>query len=386
MPTAVLLSPPPPTPGTAVPIVGGLTILERQTRQVRRAGIARVLVVDDAPLDWATLNDDIIVIDLGVVLDDRIVAAIASAVAPAIATWSAASGRGAERIDATDTAAGIARYPAALVRDTAATLGDWDLVPTLLRAALIAGATRIDCSGLPLFDAGLGRDVALVWARPETADGAEPATAALIASAEPGCRDAPGRWIEGPAEDAAARLLLPLQVSGDAVALAAIGIAVAAGVCFALGWMWVGLLLSLLCGPLAGLATKLARVRVEAARIGGAAIELAPYGWFAAVAGHFAATGVISAWPVAALLTGFMLAERVQRSFFRHFTGKPLDLSGTYEARFGLVAARRGTLLWAWLAFALFGAWYAGFVALAAYATASFFVAQWRTFKRLAAR
>ncbi|MGI4876576.1 MAG: hypothetical protein ACRYG4_03740, partial [Janthinobacterium lividum] len=179
MPTAVLLSPPPPPPGTAVPIVGGLTTLERQTRQVRRAGIARVLVVGDGPLDWATLNDDIIVIDPGVVLDDRIVAAIASAAAPAIATWSATSGRGAERIDANDTAAGIARYPAALVRDTAASLGDWDLAPTLLRAALIAGATRIDCAGLPLFDAKLGRDVALVWARPETADGAEQATAAL---------------------------------------------------------------------------------------------------------------------------------------------------------------------------------------------------------------
>jgi len=385
MSTAVLFATPPPAPGSSAPIVGGLTALERQLRQVRRAGIARVLIVADAPLDWATLNGDIVVIDQGVVLDDRIVATITAATAPAIATWPAASGRGTERIDAHDTAAGIALYPAALVRDTAASLGEWDLAPTLLRAGLMAGATRVDVMLLPVFEAAMDRDVPLVWARPDDADGAEKATAALLAAAQPGSRDAPGRWIEAPAEDAAVGLLLPLPVPADAVALAAIGFAVAAGVAFALGWLWVGLLLALLSGPLAGIAAKLARVRVEPARIRIAVIDLAPYGWFVSAAAHFAAVGSGSAWPVAALLVGFMLAERLQRRFFRRFTGISLDRAGSFEARLGLVAARPGTMLWAWLAFALFGAWYAGFAVLAAYAAASFFVVQWRTFERLAA-
>ncbi|UAJ09197.1 hypothetical protein [Polymorphobacter megasporae] len=383
MSTAVLFSAPPPPPGTSAPLVGGLTVLERQMRQVRRAGIARVLIVDDGPLDWATLNGDVVVIDPGVVLDDRIVAALALATAPAIATWPAASGRGSERIDAQDMTAGIALYPASLVRDTAASLGDWDLAPTLLRAGLMAGAMRVDMTRLPLFEATLDRDAPLVWAQPDDADGAEKTTAALIAATQPGCRDAPGRWLETPAEDAAVRLLLPLRVPADAVALAAIWLATGSAIAFALGWMWVGLLLALLCGPIAGTEEKLAGVRVERVRVGGDAIEFAPYGWFVAAAAHFAAIGTTTAWPVAALLIGFMLAERIQRGFFRRLTGSTLDLAGTFEARFGLIAARRGTLLWTWLPFALFGAWFAGFVVLAAYATASFFAAQWRTFKRL---
>ncbi|QYE34029.1 hypothetical protein KZX46_14585 [Polymorphobacter sp. PAMC 29334] len=368
-----------------MPLVGGLTVLERQTRQVRRAGIARVLVVDEGPLDWATLNGDVVVIDTGVVLDDRIVAALALATAPAIATWPAASGRGSERIDAQDMTAGIALYPASLVRDTAASLGDWDLAPTLLRAGLMAGAMRVDMTRLSLFEATLDRDVPLVWAQPDDADGAEKTTVALIAATQPGCRDAPGRWLETPAEDAAVRLLLPLRVPADAVALIAIGFATGSATAFALGWMWIGLLFALLCGPIAGTAAKLAGVRVERVRVGGDAIEFAPYGWFIAAAAHFAAIGTTTAWPVAALLIGFMLAERIQRGFFRRLTGSTLDLAGTFEARFGLIAARRGTLLWSWLAFAPFGAWFAGFVVLAAYATASFFAAQWRTFKRLGA-
>lgn len=367
-------------------LVGGLTLLDRQLKQVRRAGVARVLVAGDRLADAATLNDDVLLIDPGVVLDDRIVAAMVAATAPAVATWPALRARGTERIDAREIAAGIALYPAALVRDTCAMLGDWDLAPTLLRAALAAGATRLDLAALPEFDASRDRDVPLVWARPDDADSAAAATAALLAAAEPGCRDWVGRWVHAPIEDAAVRLLLPLPVVADVVAGAGSAAAVAAGAAFATGWLWTGLLLALACGPVAGIAAKLARIRVERSRVGGAVIDFAAYGWFAAAAVHFAATGVAGAWSLAALLTGFMLAEHVQRGFYRRFTGRPLDIAGVLELRSGLIAARRDTLLCAWLPFAAFGQWAAGFAVLAAYATASFFVAQWRTFKRLGER
>lgn len=47
-----------------------------------------------------------------------------------------------ERIDANDRWAGLALLNGQLLRDTAAMLGDWTLGPTLLRAALQAGAAR----------------------------------------------------------------------------------------------------------------------------------------------------------------------------------------------------------------------------------------------------
>lgn len=50
-----------------------------------------------------------------------------------------------ERIDATDRWGGIALLDGKLLRDTAAMLGDWTLGPTLLRAALQAGAKRHAC-------------------------------------------------------------------------------------------------------------------------------------------------------------------------------------------------------------------------------------------------
>ena len=48
-----------------------------------------------------------------------------------------------ERIDATDRWAGLALLDGQLLRETVAMLGDWTLGPTLLRAALQAGAARM---------------------------------------------------------------------------------------------------------------------------------------------------------------------------------------------------------------------------------------------------
>lgn len=384
MSTAILFAAPPP-PGVGAPLViGGLTTLKRQVRQVRRTGFTP-LIVDRAPFDGSMLDGDVLVLDPGVILDDRIVAALLAATAPAVAIWPG-SARGTERIDGRDTAAGIALYPAALVRDVAATLGDWDLGATLLRAALAAGATRVDLTTIPVFDAALGRDVPLVWARPDDPESAARATAALVAAARPGCRDAPQRWLNAPLEDVAVRLLLALPVPADAMMVVGIAVAEAAGVALAVGWLWTGLLLAMLCGPIVGIAAKLARIRIEPTPLGESLVDLAPLGWFVAAAAHFTVTGMPAAWSVAAPLTGFMLADRIQRGFFRRFTGRPLETAGSFERRFALAAARRDTLLWAWLLFAAFGAWTMGFAVLAAYATASFFVGQWRVFKRLGER
>lgn len=405
---AVLFVPPAPSAASAEPlIVGGIGILERQIRQVRRAGVVRTIVVgqrhwgDRVAADIGHVADAgglprlldgvdrVLTIAPGAVLDERIVAATVAGPAPAVAVWPTRTGHaGTERIDAVTVAAGIALYPAALVRDVAARLGDWDLPSTLLRAALgEPGLTRVDLAALPAYAPERRREVPLVWALPTDADGARAVTATIVAAAQKGCLDWPARYLHAPIEDAVVRLLLPTAVTPNMVTLANAAVALVAVVAFAGGWLWTGLILALVCGPLDGVDGKLARSRIEFSRLGElehVLDKVAEYGWFAAVAAHFAhALGHDGPWAVAALLIGFALAESLQGEFFRRFTGVQLDDAGRFERGFRVVAARRNTLLWTWLPFAAAGAWYEGFFTLSLYTLATFFVMQVRFFVRL---
>jgi hypothetical protein len=86
---------------------------------------------------------------------------------------------------------------------------------------------------------------------------------------------------------------------------------------------------------------------------------------------------------VAALLVLFALAESLQGEFFRRFTGKQLDDSGSFERRFRLISGRRNTFFWTLLPFGVAGAWGAGFITMSIYSALTFFVMQARMFIRL---
>ena len=397
---AVLLTPPVETTGSPEVIpVGGLSSFERQRRLVRAAGATRIVVVGASPVTVRDATDTVVIADAvglarlvddapvllvaaGLVLDARIVAAVASAPAPSIATWPASgplARAGVERIDAASVSAGIGLYPGAMVRAVAAELGDWDLSATLLRTALTAGASRIDLSSL-----GAG---SLVWARDGDADVARITTEALMATARHDRPGWPARVAYPPLEAAAVRQLLPYPVPASAIRLTMFGLAVLAAVAFATGWMWTGLVLALVCGPIDGIAGLLARVRLEPKRwavLDSRADAMIDLAWSGAIVAGFAARdGGLAPWAVGTVLIGFGVAERLQRRFFARVTGGTLDDAGRFERRFALVAARRDVLLWAWLPFAVVGQWRVGLAVLAAGAMTSFFVTQWRVMVRL---
>ncbi len=393
MPPVALLSAAPVAVLAAPLAVAGRPVLERQRRQVAQAGATATIVADSAVALAALADDDqLLVITPGLVVDERIVAAAieqgaAAATVATIATWPAARG-GVERIDAARFAAGVAVYPAGLVRRVAATLGDWDLHSTLLRAALAEpGTMHLDLATLDLYDPARRREVPLTWALPATSDEASAATATLIAAAQKGCLDWPARWLHPPLEDALTRLLLPTPIRPNHVTLFIAALSLGAGVAFACGWLWTGLIVALVCGPLDGVDGKLARARLDFSRWGDlehVLDKVAEYGWYLALAGHFAAVGYSGAWAVAALIVLFALAEALAGEFFRRFTGAQLDDAGDFERRFRLVSGRRNTFFWTLLPFAAFGAWYAGFVAIAIYAVVTFFVMQASLYRRLA--
>ena len=387
MPLIALLSPAPDAPLQPLLTVAGLPLVERQARSARLAGASRVLLLG-APLPGmealpgvsalaAQIADDdlVLVLTPGLVASQAIVAAVVAA-APALGGFA---DRGVERIDATAQFAGVAVYPGALVRRVAAGLGDWDLHSTLLRTAVAEGLPRVDLDAV----------ASQVWAVPATAEAARGATVAVLAlDDQDGC-GWPARYLHPPIQEALVRQLAPTPVTPDMADLLTVAIALAAGAAFACGWLLTGLALVLAGGPLRGVGAHLTRARLEVGRlkvVAPVAAAMAEYGWYLALAAHFAVTRGVAPWLIAALIILGRLAETAATRLFRRMSGRPFAEAGALERRLSLVACGRETNFWTLLPFGIAGAWYAGLSAVAALMVLGALAVQWRVFARLGNR
>ncbi|WP_416908587.1 MAG: CDP-alcohol phosphatidyltransferase family protein [Polymorphobacter sp.] len=400
----VLLAPEAPRPQL---VVGGLSLVERQARMLRRMGCERLFLVGASLSDAAVQGIEtvsfpslaealaagglVIIPAPGLIIDER-----------AVATLLAGSGAGGgilvsdesavsvERLDSATLAAGVMALPAAMVASVARDIGDWDFHSTLIRlAAADPTVARIPVAATPLYAPERRRSVPLLWCNPQDAAQAADASAQVIAAAQKGTLDWPARFIHPLIEDALVRLLAPTRITPNQVTLFTAFIAVAAGYALATGALWWGLGLALLCGPLDGVDGKLARVRIEYSRWGDlehVLDKILEYGWYLCAAWWFSRTlGSALPWALAALIILPALAEAAQGEFYRRLTGVQLDDAGPFERGFRLVAGRRNTFLWTWLAMALVGLWFEGFALLAAYSVLTTAVAQWRFYVRLSA-
>lgn len=395
-------------------LVGGTTILERQVREALAAGADQVIVVGDAiPRNigarlaaedrcWRAADgqalarrlrdseaDEILLFAPGLVADERMVKAMATAAAPTIAVFGAdAPGvepkkvpAGAERLDSETHWAGLLKMPIRNAAAIAGELGDWDLAGTMVRAAIEAGAARLPVDTLPLYAPARRRDVPMLWAMPTDEAQYRATTEQLIAAAQKGVLDWPARFIHPPIENQLVRLLMNTPITPNMVTAFSAVVGIAAIVCFASGWLWWGLALALALGPIDGVDGKLARVRHEYSRWGDlehVLDKVVEYGCFIAMGWWFAKEHGLAAWLVTAGIIIFALAEAVAGEFYRRFTGHQIDDRGRFERRFRLIAGRRNTFFWALLPFAAFGYWWAGFLFLLVYATITFIVVQWR--------
>ena len=413
--------------------VAGLSLLERQVRQLRLAGIRDIRVLAPAcpePLAARLARMDgvgifptaealarglaeaqglVMVVAAGLLVDQRILAAVIAraprpcqavfaAPAPAAAGDGGAAGpagaaaagappAGAMRLDGAAFNAGVMLLPSGLVRRTAAELGDWELFATLARAAAGAGVPRLLVETLPTYVPSLRRHQPMLWAMPRGAGALAEATGAVIAAAQKGCLDWPARVLHPPVENALVRLLLPTRVTPNTVTLVTAALGLLAVVAFATGRPWAGLVLVLLIGPLDGVDGKLARCKVAFSRWGElehVLDKLLESAWYLALGGWLAGTGAgLAAWLAAGGIVVFALAEATQGEFFRRFTGRQLDDWGPFERRWRLVAGRRNTFFWSLLPFAVFDLWFEGLLAILAYAAVTFAVGQWRFLLRL---
>lgn len=342
--------------------VAGITVAERQRRQLERAGAVQVCAEGEA----CPARGPILMIEAGLLIDDRLIAAFLAA-ARKLRTGS----RPLMAVGPDGRPGGLAWLPEGSTRPS------WDLFEN-------APCDRFELASVPTYAADRRRDVPLLWDRPRAPADARRAASEILAAAQKGCLDWPARFIHPPIENAFTRLLWPSPITPNMISVLAFALGLLAAWCFATGNLWTGLLIALAVGPIDGIDGKLARTRFEFSKWGDlehVGDKIVEYAWFGALA---YAIGTGWAWALAALIVTTALAEALLGEFYRRMTGAQLDDAGSFERKFRLVSGRRNTFFWCLLPFALFGAWGAGFVMIAAYSAANFFVMLARFFIRLA--
>jgi hypothetical protein len=375
---------PGPGPGglRALQPLAGMSVVEHQARRAIEAGAGRVLfLIDEAPPELseaiARLRNDGIQAGLargidqaadalpqdGTVLliaesclpDIALLRAVVAASVPALGALPDTPQYGQfERIDAEQRWAGVALLDGHRIAETAAMIGAWDPVSTLLRRAVQEGAVRIEAASPPI----LATDPAALAA----------AEYSILAAARRPAGDLIGRVLFSPTEELALPLLLARKADANVVAGIAAGLALAGGALATVGWPWAALLALLLSGPAAAGAARLGRIRQRAptqqrifgvVRICGAAVGAVGLARMLA-----AATGQWGWWLTGAVAIAAMLALWAERR--SSVVTPPLWLASV------------DTLVWAMLPFAAFGRWDWGLAATACYAAGSFAWMAWQ--------
>lgn len=259
-----------------------------------------------------------------------------------------------ERIDANARWGGLAMLDGALLRRTAAMLGDWDLQSTLLRRAVQSGAVYVDAP------AGKTPALLAIVEDRETAAAVDDALASRAAHVATGL---PDRFIftfiaRLAAPHAMRAMVAPTWFRGGAV-----GLTLAGAACFAAGWLWAGLVALLLAGPVDSVGRHIAALswrapaegqRWDRMRLAGSAVAVLLLGRLLADAG-----GGWGCWALAIVLIGLMAAIADHRRLFSGSPERPEWL------------AEPDGLIWLFLPFAMAGATTVGMGAMAAYAFAS---------------
>lgn len=342
--------------------VAGITVAERQRRQLLRLGAQAVSDAEELSAAW---RGPLLLIEAGLIADERLIAAFLKAARERRGPACPLVAIGPDGLPG-----GLAWLP------DAGSPADW--------AVLIEGAERIDLSDTPTYSPERRRHVPLMWERPTDAASGRKAANQLLAAAQKGCLDWPARFIHPPVENAAVRLLWSTPITPNMISVLAFLLGLYAAWSFATGALWTGLLLALIVGPIDGIDGKLARSRMEFSRWGDlehVGDKIVEYAW---IAGLAAAIGTGAAWALAALITATALAEALQGEFYRRITGAQLDDAGPFERTYRLVSGRRNTFFWSLLPFGWFDAWSAGLAMIAVYSIANFFIMQARFYVRLA--
>jgi 1L-myo-inositol 1-phosphate cytidylyltransferase / CDP-L-myo-inositol myo-inositolphosphotransferase len=397
--------------------VGGMMLLERNIRLLRRAGAQTIYVLTDdefavlAPLvselgkakdiklissaldltNNLSDDDSVMVLDEGVLLDERLIAAVAADDEPhtiAVFPSLAPEHERAVRIDPEYSFASILKAPGKSVRDVCRGLGDWDFVHTLLRAVAAQPAVQmLAVSSLETYVDDLRRTVPILWQPMKSAADEPMALGLLMDATQAHVLDWPARFLHPPVENIALRFLLTKAINPAWPVLLSLALGICAVGCFAAGWLMAGALSMLAYGPLEGILARLLRLKIKVSQMGHLVSVAGPIfevGCYAALAWHFNYNEYKSAaWAIFLIIILCRVTAKASHHFFHAFTGRQLDDAGPVERKIRLFAARRNSMLWALLPFVVLNSGWLGYQFIGFYAAATFFLAQLRFFIRM---
>lgn len=157
--------------------------------------------------------------------------------------------------------------------------------------------------------------------------------------------DLPGRYFDTPFENFLVRRLAPTDVTPNQITLATLVLAAWVASLFLHGWLRVGIGLALVVGVLDGVDGKLARLKLATSKLG----ELEHVGdflyenaWYLALAAHFASTTQRAEfWYAGATLVACDLTDSLLYLAAQRRTGRMLDELTTFDRRFRAIAGRR---------------------------------------------
>lgn len=404
-------------------LAGGLSVIERQLRQLKNLGIKKVCILSFSmreilqealrhakaiPSDIEILSshefhpealckpeEKLLLIEEGVILDKRILSASIGtsstherrlAVFPGNAV---VIGKGLGlKLQAAQQDYLFASAACVCGYDVKRAFADTEFIKSplksVLKAAILSGPVElVDVTELPTYIPDRRRNVDILWRPVTTHEESRKATAAIIEATQKGVLDWPAKYIHPYIEDVLVRLLCPLSVTPNMITVFTAFGGIAVAWLFVSGYLGFGLLGALLIGILDGVDGKLARTKLESTRIGELEHlldKIIEYSWYFAIAWHLAHShndGPM--WVlVAFIISLFSVAEAVQGEFFRRMTGRQLDDAGSFERTFRLIGARRNTQFWLLVPFGLYHAWDIGFIILSFYTVVTFFITQAR--------
>jgi hypothetical protein len=261
-----------------------------------------------------------------------------------------------ERIDADSRWAGLAMIDGALLQETARMLRDWDLQSTLLRRTVQAGARQLavtgDMADEPLLVAEGPGDLAELEMR-------------IVAGSAARRRDWVSRWLLGPVEAAATRMLMPGGMTPGLIGLGAVACWTFSLIAFGAHWLGTGMTLALLATPLEGVAERLGLLRMRLS---------SEQGWWTHILPLLGAGALLAlAWTLTPARGWGCLVLAATTIAFQ--AALSVEMAGRRGPGAVWLAERKG-LAWLLLPFAATGLWSVGLGALAAYAAGSFFWVQ----------
>ena len=328
---------------------GGLSLLERQLKQLRKLGVESVSFLvpelDPEPVVSPICGPPRIVRVPGAVTD------LAGALA------AAAHGLPAEGLATSSDRLVDLRVLRALLQRDATMFASvdgvrsdpvaWVHAADVRRhgAALAAYAARLPLGGLDAYSPELRGLVPPYVITAGSADERRKAWRVLLDHAQKRTLDLPGQYFDTPFENFLVRRFAPTNVTPNQITLVTLLVAGVVAALFLHGWLRVGVVTALVVGVLDGVDGKLARLKLASSKLG----ELEHVGdffyenaWYLALASHLhAATQRPELWYAGLLLVVLDLADSLLYLVLQRHTGKMLDELTSFDHRFRAIAGRR---------------------------------------------